>query len=136
MKEKYKNMLTGALIPIIAYGVYCYGKAFKAGSDDVSKIRTLMQSSPRVECVVQTGDSIYSLREKFFPIRDKEFNGLDSIIFVYNHKSFYPEGYKSLAADNIFGQMIRKENHTPWYVPYNSVSCKDGKISVPIRESH
>ena len=122
MKEKYKNILIGALIPIIAYGAYCYGKAFKTQLDDTSKMRDFMQNSSRGEYVI-INEREYLVREKFFPIKDNEFKGLDSKFF-YNHG----ESVKRIVANQVWGEIIRKEN--------KFLLEKGKKISVPIRESH
>jgi len=137
---KVKPYLFALVIaPIASWEIYCYAQALKIESQDLGQMRTFIQDSPRIEYSVQEGDSLDKLRDRFFPIQNKEFKGLDSKIFAYNQERFHNgEGYKALTADNLWTQIVRKENRLPLRdCLFNMYYVKEGrKIYVPVRETY
>jgi len=150
IRKKLKDIITrvnpyfSALIitSILAWGLHCYAQAMKIELPEIGKMKNLMQNSQRIEYTVQKGDSLNTLRDKFFSIEKEEFRGLDSKIFYYNQENIYGEkpwreGYKGLTADNLWTQIVRKENKLPLIDCLGSMYyVKEGKkIYVPIRET-
>lgn len=76
------------------------------------EMRSFIQNSPRKEYIVKKGESLTSLRDKFFPIKDDEFKVFENPYFAYNNNGWFG-GYKGLMADNLWTSIVREENKLP-----------------------
>ncbi len=75
-----------------------YGDAWKEQSD----LAKIIETAPRVECIVNAGDNLDSLRQIYFPINEEEFKEVNKL---HAHID-----WKDYVADNTWINQIKKEN--------------------------
>ena len=90
------------------------GKAYISRYGDLwtqsGQMASLIENSPRKEYIVQEGDTLDSLRKRFFPVADSEFQALDDKSIYWNQEGLFQQrfgGYKNLMANNVWLRTIR-----------------------------
>jgi len=139
--EKLKRITAEViLIGILAIAGNSYYNFFREINSDTGEMANLIKNSPRTEYVVKEGDRLDSLRTELFPMYPKEFKALDNKFLAYNQdgwrKEIYGGGYKQLVANNIWANIIKKENkicHLDHLFDVYRISAGD-TLKVPIRK--